>query len=182
MDSNENSVGAAARALQEEARALLDSLRARHLDAVDILDSGAEPIYDDIVALAAKLCNTRGAVLTFIAPDRAYVKASLNGPPVGNEPREVALCDTAVQTPGGVLCVVDARADQRFETNPKVLSGLLRAYLGTVVSDADGVALGALCVVDPLATQFSDGDISALQTLSRVVSGLLKTRVKPGAA
>ena len=155
-----------------EAAELTDKIRSAKLLSLKIIDTPAEQVYDDLVSLAAQCCKAPTAVLTFIDTDRAFVKASLNGPPLGTENREDAFCNTTIQQPSRTMIVSNAHDDPRFAKNWKVTSGMLTFYAGASVI-ADGVALGALCVVDTKPRDFSEENMETLEKLARVIAQVL---------
>lgn len=52
----------------------------------------------------------------------------------------------AILTPSEVLCLPNAEEDERFRGNPFVRVGLIRFFVAAPIIDAQGYALGALCV------------------------------------
>ena len=66
--------------------------------------------------------------------------------------------------------VEDAQADPRFQANPFVTGDPnIRAYLGLPLVNAEGHALGSLCVVDRVPRSYGIETIDTLRTLSRAV-------------
>lgn len=64
------------------------------LDELAILDTPREQIYDDVVHLAATICDTPIAVINFIDADRQWGKA-LVGMDDSEAPRDVSFCARA---------------------------------------------------------------------------------------
>jgi GAF domain-containing protein len=160
-----------------EVDCLKDSLRARRLAELDILNE-SEEIFDEIVKLAAAACRTSTAMMTLVDIEKAYVKSSLNGLPVGPEPRGDAFCSVAIETPDEVLVVEKASRDKRFMHNWKVEQGLLEFYAGAPIVSNDGIALGALCIVDKKARKISLDERAALKSFARIIAYVLDTRQK----
>jgi GAF domain-containing protein len=101
-----------------------------------------------IVERAAALFDTPIAAASLLEADRQVFVASV-GLDVDGTPRSVAFCAHAILDPEQLLCVQDARTDTRFAGNPLVCGGLsIRYYVGAPIVTAEGLPLGALCVID----------------------------------
>jgi GAF domain-containing protein len=140
-----------------------------------ILDTAAEQAYDDIVALAAYLCNVPIALITLVDESRTWFKSRL-GLNEKETPRDVAFCAHAIlQTEP--LIMRDALKDTRFSDNPLVTSSPhIRFYAGFPLASPDGFALGTLCVIDRKPRRLSAEQKTAMQTLARQVMALLELR------
>lgn len=141
----------------------------------NILDTPPEPVYDDIVQLAAALCDTPIALVSLVDSDRQWFKARFGIAEVST-PRSVAFCAHAILS-DEALIVPDASADPRFADNPLVLgSPGLRSYAGAPIIAADGHRLGTVCVIDRVAREFTKQQIKNLVALSRQVAGQMELR------
>lgn len=140
-----------------------------------ILDTAAEQAYDDIVALAAYLCNVPIALITLVDESRTWFKSRL-GLNEKETPRDVAFCAHAIlQTEP--LIVRDALKDRRFSDNALVTgSPHIRLYAGFPLVNPDGFALGTLCVIDRKPRRLSAEQKTAMQALARQVMALLELR------
>ena len=74
-----------------------ESERLASLASLSILDSAAEPIYDQIVELAAWMCHSPIAGLAFVDDHRSWSKASI-GIAVDEMPRETSICANAISS------------------------------------------------------------------------------------
>jgi two-component sensor histidine kinase/GAF domain-containing protein len=115
----------------------------------DVLDTPAEPEFDEVVALAADLLRTPIALVGFVDGHRLWTKARV-GLDVSEVPRAWAFCSHALRTHGETLVVPDAAADPRFADNPLVREGpRIRFYAGAPLVTPDNQALGTVCVLSP---------------------------------
>jgi GAF domain-containing protein len=78
-------------------------------------------------------------------------------------------------TPDQVLVVPDTTVDSRFAGNPMVLDDPeLRFYAGAPLLDADGLPLGALCVLDDRPRDaFTPAQTAQLSALGQEIIAIL---------
>ena len=154
----------------------LEAERLAALQRYQVLDTPAEPVFDDLVFLACTICGTPVALLTFVDAERQWFKARI-GLDAFETPRGIAFCTHAIL--GHELMVVtDACHDTRFRDNPLVTGAPhIRFYAGAPLRTAeDDLALGTLCVIDRVPRVLSDAQRHALKALSRLVVEQLETR------
>jgi diguanylate cyclase (GGDEF)-like protein len=138
------------------------------LASYDIVETAGEDVFDDLANLAARVAGTGFAAVTLLDADRTWFKAStVSGP--ASAPRENTFCAHTIMTPEQPLIVGDLAADPRFVGNELVSQGGCRAYLGVPLVNAEGYALGALCVIDDKARSFDTTTVETLKTLARAV-------------
>ncbi len=153
---------------EAQRQALLDSYR--------ILDSEDEQAYDDLVTIAASICDTPIAAISLLDKDRQWLKARI-GLDTRQSARDVSFCGHVVLDPSRTLLVPDAQADARFHDNPLVTGDLgVRFYAGAPLLAPDGQALGALCVLDDKPRALSAMQQDALRALARQVMYLMELR------
>jgi signal transduction histidine kinase len=153
-----------------------ETARLEALKSYVILDSLPEPDFDDITHLAAQICQTPIALISFLDQDRQWFKAR-RGLAITQTPREWAFCNQAIQNPHQTLIVADSRLDERFATNPYVTGDPhVVFYAGVPLIDANGFALGSLCVIDQVVKHLSPDQEAALAALARQVVQLLELR------
>lgn len=140
-----------------------------------ILDTGAEPLYDDFVLLATQLCGTGQAYISLIDRDRQWFKAR-SGTGLTQTPRVIALCGHVIAQ-REVFVVEDAAADPRFAGNPLVTGAPhIRFYAGAPLVTPEGHAIGALCVADAVPRALTAAQRSGLAALARHVVSQLELR------
>ena len=157
-------------------QALDETHRQQALDRYRVLDSLPEQSYDDIVQLAAAICDVPMALVSLIDRDRQWFKAKL-GLDDDQTERRIAFCDHAIREPERLMEIKDAREDARFRDNPLVTDGLnIRFYAGAPLVNADGAALGTVCVIDDEPKELDERQRESLQALARLTMSLLDAR------
>jgi GAF domain-containing protein len=145
-----------------------DGARVDALQKYAILDSEPEQAFDDLTLLASYVCKTPIALISLVDEDRQWFKAKV-GISATETSRDIAFCSTAIQQ-GDVFVVPDALQDERFRTNPLVVSEPnIRFYAGAPLINEDGYALGTLCVIDRTPRVLGSDQEAALKALSRLV-------------
>ena len=143
----------------------------------NILDSEPEQAYDDAVKIAAHICGTPMAAVTFIDQTRQWLKARI-GLGASETPVEQSFCRYTIQQ-DDVMVVRDARVDPRFADNPFVRDNpYIRFYAGAPLVTPDGYALGSLCVIDSTPRDLTESQLEALNALSHQVISQLELRRK----
>lgn len=103
--------------------AISEADRLATLSAYGILDTDPEAGFDDIAQLAAQICGTPVAAVTFIDEDRQWFKATVGMGDLRETERSAAFCAHAIEDPDNVLVVDDATRDRRFTDNRLVTEG-----------------------------------------------------------
>lgn len=141
-----------------------------------ILDTLPELQYDEIVELAAYICGTPIALISFVDDHRQWFKASV-GVEARETPRDVSFCGHVVAQ-GSTMIVEDAKQDERFFDNPYVVGEPhVNFYAGAPLATDEGYTLGSLCVIDRQPRQLGVEQREALEALARVVVRLLESQL-----
>jgi PAS domain S-box-containing protein len=83
-------------------------------------------------------------------------------------PLDQALCSLTAS--GGVpLAIPDARADRRVVHLEPVASGVVGSYLGVPLTAGSGRVVGAVCVGEATAREWSESDVALLQQIAAAV-------------
>ncbi|HCH0556718.1 TPA: diguanylate cyclase [Pseudomonas aeruginosa] len=152
-----------------------ESDRLAALRALQVLDTPAEPMFDDLTWLAASLCQTPIALVSLVDEERQWFKARV-GLDLPQASRHVALCAYALEH-GGLLEVSDLSADARFVDNPLVVGEPhMRFYAGAPLVGSGGHVYGALCVIDMVPRQLTETQREGLLRLAMRTTGALETR------
>lgn len=154
---------------------LVEEARLAVLDDYGVLDSPPEEDFDQLVWLAAELCDAPIALVSLVDRERLFFKSQYG---IGQTemPRTDAGFDDWCIAEGELLVVPDAEGDPRFSHFPAVRSGLIRFYAGAPLEVNEGVALGTLCVIDRLPRELDDKGRAALRTLARQVAAQLQLK------
>jgi GAF domain-containing protein len=154
--------------LNEHAR--LDLLR-----QYGVLDTAAEPAFDEITARAAAICQTPISLLSFVDRDRTWFKSNL-GLELREIPRDDSFCAHAICQDGPYV-TPDMLADDRFSHNPLVTrKPHLRFYAGIPLLSPEGLALGTLCVIDRKPRELTAQQVDELRDLAKGAVLLLEIR------
>jgi GAF domain-containing protein len=144
------------------------------LRSVGILDTQPETGFDDLVLLAARVCQVPMAVIGFFDAERYWVKAQI-GVKLDTMPREYALY--APSDKPALQEIPDTTADSRLADHPMVsLWPRIRFYAGVPLVAAGNQLLGVLEVMDQAPRQLDKGQREGLLAVARQVMAQLDLR------
>lgn len=153
-----------------------ESDRLAALRRYEILDTPTEAEFDDFTRLAAHLCGTPMALISFVDANRQWFKSEL-GLGARETPLEASICRHAIAQ-RELFIVPDTLEDERFRNYPNVVGEpKLRFYAGAVLEDTGGAALGSLCVLDRRPRELTAAQQHGLQLLARQVMNTLRLRL-----
>ena len=145
----------------------LDALR-----ATGLLDSDVTPSFDRLARLAAHVLNAPVALVSLVDSDRQFFKSCLGLPEPWASRREAPLshsfCQHAVASREPLL-VDDAREHEVLRDNLAIRDMGVVAYAGIPLIDADGHALGTLCVTDSQPRHWTTHQVQLLSDLAASV-------------
>jgi diguanylate cyclase (GGDEF)-like protein len=152
-----------------------EAQRQQALERQELLDTPADPYLDTLTRLARELFEVKIVAISLIDNDRQWFK-SRQGLELAETPRAVSFCSCAILQ-DSVLLVEDSQRDARFagtylaEQNPEI-----RFYAGQPLLDAEGLAIGTLCLADPEPRRLSDVELRRFRDLAHLAEGYLKLR------
>ena len=146
-----------------------DAARLADLRRHGLLDTGADPAFDDLATIAADVFEMPIALVSLVDRERQWLKSKV-GLGVDETPRAPSFCGHTI-CGDAPLVVPDAWLDPRFHDNPLVVGQPgIRFYAGAPVVSAAGFALGTLCLIDTKPRAFGEAEVRRLTLLARQVS------------
>lgn len=143
-----------------------------------ILDTEPEAVFDDIARRAAELCGAPIAIVTLVDAERQYHQAVYGTTIAAHIEREHSVCAHAICGPD-VLVVEDLHADPRFDWNLFVHGEQgFRFYAGAPLLTSDGMALGAVCVLDRRPRRLEEHQRRGLELLAAGATAHIELRAR----
>ena len=140
-----------------------DVLRSDEVERLQVLNSLAlrslgarDPALLSIVRLARRATGCAFAGISIVDAYRQWFAAT-DGAALPDSPREQSVCARAIQTEAGLVSS-DVRNDPRLAPDgPQAIAPGIIFYAGMPIR-VGGFAIGALCVIDPVARELTDSD------------------------
>ena len=152
-----------------------EARRLQALRELEILDTAAEQVFDDLCALAAQVTAAPMALLSLVDAGRVWFK-SRHGMELQETSRDAWPCALAMLGES-ILEVGDAREDPRFAGHPLVREAPhLRFYAGVPLRTGEGHALGTLCVLDRVPRRLDAAQREGLARLGRQSLRVIEAR------
>ena len=153
-----------------------EAKRLEVLHSYEILDTEENREYDNLVKLAAQICEVPIAKINFIDEKRVWSKANY-GNDIKESPRELNFCHTTI-TQDEYMVVEDASKDHRF-SHFDFVSGKpgLKFYAGVNIKRNEE-CLGSLCVLGQEPRKLSDAQLDALRTIASEIETRLELNRK----
>ena len=156
-----------------------EAARLRGLRAIEALPALAEPVFNEFVALTARIFNLPISLISVVEEADVYYPAGVGMPGHQQQPRAEALCATAVARARAVVY-----HDLLLEEAPKIPPAALRAaetdglrfYAGALLLLPDERPLGTLCVIDREPRVFTAAEQRILELLAALVSRAVAVR------
>ncbi len=140
-----------------------------------MLDTPPEEAFDELVKLAAALCEVPISTVSLVDEDRQWFKAQV-GLDSRETPIEVSFCKHAIQQ-DGLYVVEDATCDPLFAKNALVTGEPhIRFYAGHPLRAPEGEALGTLCVIDRRPRHLTPVQRQALAVLAHQVTAQIQLK------
>ncbi|MFT5894428.1 MAG: diguanylate cyclase (GGDEF)-like protein/PAS domain S-box-containing protein [bacterium] len=150
--------------------------RLRTVKELEILDTEPEALFDNLVQIAASVCDVPISLITLIDENRQWFKANLGLDGISEVPREFSFCTHTIEREG-VYEIPNAKTDPRFADNPLVTgSPEIQFYAGCPLRLSTGENVGTLCVIDKQPKYLNAHQREILVHLSAIAVKLLETR------
>lgn len=140
-----------------------------------VLDNAPEREFDDLTALAARLCDAPVALLSFVGGSRVWLTAR-GGLEIGQGAGFSSFVTCAIAQ-RDLLLVPDATQDERFAANPWVNGPPgIRFFAVAPVTASSGEVVGALGVMDVRPRTLTDDQAHDLRLVGREIEAHVELR------
>jgi len=151
--------------------------RLQTLRQYDILHSLHEPVFNELVGLAARIFNLPIALIALVDADEVEYKATEGLPGLRSQPRAEALCALAVrQHKTVVLADIAEEEGIMVEATTAAEAKGLRFYAGAPLAMPNQHDIGTLCVIDYRPRTFSADEQQVLEHIASLASGTIAVR------
>lgn len=149
--------------------------RLQRLKSYKILDTVAEPMFDDLTSLTAELLDVPIVLISLLDEKRQWFKSKF-GLEVPFTSRDISFCQYTIMD-NQIFEIEDATKDDRFKNNPLVTGDPgIRFYAGSPIEDYDGLVIGTLCAIDRKPRVLDDFQKLSLTKISRTILKLIRYR------
>ena len=156
-----------------------EAARLLALRSFEVLAALAEPVFEEFVALAARLFQVPISLLSVVEEADVHYPTNVGMPGHRQQPRTEALCSTAISLGRAVIY-----HDVTLEHHPTIPAEALRAaeqnnvrfYAGALLLLPDQRPLGTLCLIDRMPRPFTPDEQRILELLAGLVSHTLAVR------
>lgn len=146
----------------------LELHRLAALRACAILDTAPHPAFDCLTRAAALALDMPIALVALVDADRQWFKSAF-GINERETARSVSFCSHTIKG-YEPLVIPDTVRDPRFVRNPLVTGAPhVRFYAGAPLIEANGYAIGTLCVLDTRPRSLSESNIRLLGHMADAV-------------
>ncbi|WP_201983349.1 GAF domain-containing protein [Hymenobacter rubidus] len=156
-----------------------DAQRLYSLRAYDLLPALTEPVFDEFVALTARIFSLPISLISVVEEADVYYPANHGMPGNNQQPRADALCSTAISQAHAVV-YHDLALEDESHIPPEALreaeSNGLRFYAGALLRLPNQQPLGTLCIIDRQPRDFTPDEQHILELLAALVSQTVVVR------
>ena len=161
--------------LETQSSTSKEEARLRELYRYKILDTPTDSVFDDLTRLAAHVCDTPMAVISFMDRERQWFKSRV-GITVEEYPRNNTFCAQAIRE-DDLFVVPNPCQDERFSNSYAVIGHeQARFYAGAPLRVPSGHVLGTLSVLDRRSRSLTPDQRESLRALARQVVAQLELR------
>lgn len=155
-----------------------EEARLHQLEALHVLDTPTEAVFDKMAARVARIFEIPIALIGFIDREREWFKAQVGLPEevaaARSIPRALSICAHTVAS-NDLLVVEDVVRDKRFANNPLLKERGVRFYAGAPLR-VNKLPIGSLCLLDLKPRRFSEENRRLLQVMAEEIMDELERR------
>ena len=150
--------------------------RLKALNRYRLLETPDDPLFDEVVAMAAAMCRTPIAQAGLVSRDRLWITSAV-GLPIRHVPRHTSFSAYAICQHREILVVRDTRLDWRFAKSPLLAHDPpVRFFAAVSLVEPAGHAIGTLMVMGFSPRSLSSAERVVLQSLAQTAMALLESR------
>jgi PAS domain-containing protein len=157
------------------ATAVDEAQRVEALRRYQILDTRAEPAFDNLARLAAHVCGTSSSIICFVDETRSWTKAGVNNGML-EVPREGSAAALVVALRESVVVSDTRKAPSEIRALEAVADHGVRCLAAVPLLSPDGHAIGAIGAFDRRPRPFGAQQLDALERLAQQVMASLELR------
>lgn len=150
-----------------------DAERLRSVRTFEVLPTLTEPVFNEFVALTARIFNLPISLISVVEEKEVYYQANFGMPGHKQQPRAEALCSTAIARAQAVVYHDVALEDESTvpqEALQAAQRNAVRFYAGALLHLPDQRPLGTLCIIDRQPRVFTPDEQHILELLAGLVS------------
>jgi two-component system, cell cycle sensor histidine kinase and response regulator CckA len=156
-----------------------DPARLAALDQAGLLENPAEPAFDRLTRLAARVLRTPMSIISLVGAEHVFFKSSYGLPePLATRrqaPLSYSFCQV-VAAAGAPLIVPDTRLDALLQDDTAMRELGIVAYAGVPLIMPHGHTVGTLCALDRQPRAWSSNDIGLLHDIAATVVAEIQLR------
>jgi GAF domain-containing protein len=157
-----------------------EAARLRALHHYEVMPTQQEPVFDELVRLAAQLYSLPISLIAFVDADEVVYKANHGLPGLLQQPREEAICAMVVSQRTPLVFPNLTKPDQLQRLTGMASAAAqakdLQFYAGAPLHTPIRYLIGTLCVIGNRPRTFSDEERQSLEQLAGLVSELITIR------
>lgn len=156
-----------------------DAARLRSLRAFEVLTALTEPVFDEFVALTARIFNLPISLISVVEETEVHYPTNYGIPGHLHQPRAEALCSTAIARAQVVVyhdVALEDAATVPVEARQAAQRNGVRFYAGALILLPDQRPLGTLCIIDRQPRAFTPEEQRILELLAVLVSLTIAVR------
>lgn len=156
-----------------------DAARLKSVRAFEVLPALSEPVFDEFVALTARIFNLPISLISVVEENEVHYPASYGMAGHTHQPRAEALCSTAIAKAQVVVyhdMDLENPATVPVEAREAAHRHDVHFYAGALLLLPDHRPLGTLCIVDRQPRAFTPDEQHILELLAKLVSQTIAVR------